>query len=227
MVAPRVSEKTKIFELEIVLTEVVPAVRRRVQVPGEVDLAVLHEVVQSVMGWTNSHLHEFEIVGRRYGIPDPDWPGQDVADETKEKLFRLVKAGDRFGYVYDFGDNWAHEITVEAVAAVEPGVCYPRCVAGQGACPPEDVGGIGGMRTSRPCSPTLTIPTAPSAWSGRAGRSTRTASTLTRPTGPWSGWPGGRWPRPRRRVPQRGLGRPSLRLRLGEAAVADQGAGQR
>ncbi|WP_224391792.1 plasmid pRiA4b ORF-3 family protein [Pseudonocardia sp. ICBG1293] len=146
MVAPRVSEKTKIFELEIVLTEVVPAVRRRVQVPGEVDLAVLHEVVQSVMGWTNSHLHEFEIVGRRYGIPDPDWPGQDVADETKEKLFRLVKAGDRFGYVYvyDFGDNWAHEITVEAVAAVEPGVCYPRCVAGQGACPPEDVGGIGG-----------------------------------------------------------------------------------
>ncbi|WP_224386383.1 plasmid pRiA4b ORF-3 family protein [Pseudonocardia sp. ICBG1293] len=144
MVAPRVSEKTKIFELEIVLTEVVPAGRRRVQVPGEVDLAVLHEVVQSVMGWTNSHLHEFEIVGRRYGIPDPDWPGQDVADETKEKLFRLVKAGDRFGYVYDFGDNWAHEITVEAVAAVEPGVCYPRCVAGQGACPPEDVGGIGG-----------------------------------------------------------------------------------
>ncbi|WP_346094601.1 plasmid pRiA4b ORF-3 family protein, partial [Pseudonocardia benzenivorans] len=144
MVAPRVSAKTKIFELEIVLTEVAPAVRRRVQVPGEVDLSVLHEVVQSVMGWTNSHLHEFEIAGRRYGIPDPDWPGQDVADESKGKLFRLVKAGDRFGYVYDFGDNWTHEITVEAVVAAEPGVRYPRCVAGQGACPPEDVGGIWG-----------------------------------------------------------------------------------
>ncbi|WP_240157500.1 plasmid pRiA4b ORF-3 family protein [Pseudonocardia broussonetiae] len=136
--------KTKIFELEIVLAEVRPSVRRRVQVPGEIDLAVLHEVVQSAMGWTNSHLHEFEIAGRRYGIPDPDWPAQDVTDESKGKLFRLVKQGDRFGYVYDFGDNWAHEITVDKVFTAEPGVRYPRCVAGQGACPPEDVGGIWG-----------------------------------------------------------------------------------
>jgi hypothetical protein len=144
MPAPRVSAKTKIFELEIVLAGVQPAVRRRVQVPGEVDLSVLHEVVQSVMGWTNSHLHEFEIAGRRYGIPDPDWPSQHVTDEAKAKLFRLVKAGDRFGYVYDFGDNWTHEIAVEKVFAAEAGVRYPRCVSGQGACPPEDVGGVWG-----------------------------------------------------------------------------------
>jgi hypothetical protein len=136
--------KTKIFELEIVLAGVQPPVRRRVQVPGEVDLAVLHEVVQSVMGWTNSHLHEFEIAGRRYGIPDPDWPSQQVTDESRAKLFRLVKPGDRFGYVYDFGDNWAHELTVKRVFAAEAGVRYPRCIAGQGACPPEDVGGIWG-----------------------------------------------------------------------------------
>jgi hypothetical protein len=144
MPAPRVSVKTKIFELEIVLAGVAPPVRRRVQVPGEVDLAVLHEVVQSVMGWTNSHLHEFEIAGRRYGIPDPDWPSQQVTDESRAKLFRLVKPGDRFGYVYDFGDNWAHELTVKRVFAAQPGVRYPRCIAGQGACPPEDVGGIWG-----------------------------------------------------------------------------------
>lgn len=55
------------------MEEVEPPVRRRVQVPGEMSLAVLHEVVQSAMGWTNSHLHEFEIDGRRYGMPDPDW----------------------------------------------------------------------------------------------------------------------------------------------------------
>lgn len=141
MPAPRVSVKTRIFELEIVLAEVQPPVRRRVQVPGEIDLAVLHEVVQSVVGWTNSHLHEFEIAGRRYGIPDPDWGDQNLVDEAKGKLFRLVKHGDRFGYLYDFGDNWAHQVTVEKIIAAQPGVRYPRCVAGQGACPPEDVGG--------------------------------------------------------------------------------------
>jgi hypothetical protein len=141
MPAPRVTVKTKIFELEIVLEQVQPSVRRRVQVPGEASLAVLHEVVQSVMGWSNSHLHEFNIAGRRFGMPDPGGGDQDLTDEAKGKLFRLVKQGDRFGYLYDFGDNWAHRITVEKVAAAEPGVRYPRCMTGQGACPPEDVGG--------------------------------------------------------------------------------------
>src|SRR3954463_2237410 len=144
MPAPRVTVKTKIFELEIVLAEVEPLVRRRLQVPGDVDLAVLHEVVQSAMGWTNSHLHEFEIAGRRYGIPDPDWDGQEIVDEARGKLFRLVKQGDRFGYLYDFGDNWAHHLSVDKVVAAEPGVRYPRCIAGEGACPPEDVGGTWG-----------------------------------------------------------------------------------
>jgi hypothetical protein len=133
--------KTKIFELEIVLEAVEPPVWRRVQVPGEVSLAVLHEVVQSAMGWTNSHLHEFEIEGRRYGLPDPDWDDHDVTDEATSKLFRVVKQGDRFGYLYDFGDSWAHRLTVEKITSPEPGVRYPRCVSGQGACPPEDVGG--------------------------------------------------------------------------------------
>jgi hypothetical protein len=141
MPAPRVTTKTKIFELELVLEEVEPPVRRRVQVPGEVSLAVLHEVVQSTMGWTNAHLHEFTIDGRRYGMPDPDWDDQDVTDEAKVKLFRLVRVGDWFGYLYDFGDNWAHRLTVEKIIAAEPGVRYPRCVSGQRACPPEDVGG--------------------------------------------------------------------------------------
>jgi hypothetical protein len=117
-----------------VLEEVELPVRRRVQVPGEVSLAV-----QSVMGWNNSHLHEFDIDGRRYGIPDPDWGDQDVTDEAKSKLFRLVGQGARFRYLYDFGDNWAHRLTVEKIAAPEPGVRYPRCVSGRGGCPPEDV----------------------------------------------------------------------------------------
>jgi Plasmid pRiA4b ORF-3-like protein len=141
MLAPRVTAKTRVFEMEVVLEDVRPLVCRRVQVPGEVSLAVLHEVVQSVMGWTDSHLHEFEIGGARYGRRDRDWDERDVADEGKVKLFRLVGRGDQLGYVYDFGDTWAHVLTVVKVIAPEPGVRYPRCVSGCGACPPEDVGG--------------------------------------------------------------------------------------
>jgi hypothetical protein len=141
MSATRVTAKTKIFELGIVLEAVQPLVQRRVQVPGEVSLAVLHEVVQASVGWTNSHLHEFEIAGRRYGIPDPDWDDQSVADEAESTLISLVGPRDRFTYVYDFGDSWIHEMTVVKILSPEQGVRYPRCISGQGACPPEDVGG--------------------------------------------------------------------------------------
>ena len=49
-----------------------------------------------------------------------------------------------FSYEYDFGDSWEHRIEVEKVLLPEPGVRYPRCLAGKRACPPEDVGGIFG-----------------------------------------------------------------------------------
>ncbi|WP_214404087.1 plasmid pRiA4b ORF-3 family protein [Pseudonocardia lacus] len=132
--------KTKIFRIEIVLADVEPVVRRVVEVPGEASLAVLHEVVQDAMGWEHAHLHEFDIAGQRYGLPDPDWD-TGVVDESRAKLFRLLSVGDEAGYVYDFGDNWHHVLVVDAVIAPEAGVRYPRCVAGEGACPPEDVGG--------------------------------------------------------------------------------------
>ncbi len=143
MVKPRVTAKTRIFRIKIVLADVAPLVRRVVEVPGEVSLAVLHEVVQEAMGWEQAHLHEFGTGGVRYGMPDPDWD-TEVADESRTKLFRLAAAGDRMDYVYDFGDGWEHDLLVEDVVDAEPGVRYPRCVDGQGACPPEDVGGIPG-----------------------------------------------------------------------------------
>jgi hypothetical protein len=143
MASPRVTARTKIFRIEIVLTDVRPVVRRVVEVPGEISLAVLHEVVQDAMGWENAHLHEFDIGGARCGLPDPDWES-GVGDELKVKLFRVVGVGDRMGYVYDLGDGWEHVLAVESVTAPRVGVRYPRCVAGEGACPPEDVGGVTG-----------------------------------------------------------------------------------
>jgi hypothetical protein len=137
----RVGEKTRIFQLKVALREVRPPVWRRVLVPGEMDLAELHAVLQTAMGWSNSHLHEFEVEdGDRFGVPDPDW-GDGVGDESKVRLFRVAEEGSRLRYLYDFGDGWEHDVTVEKVGDPQPGTRYPRCVAGRRACPPEDVGG--------------------------------------------------------------------------------------
>jgi len=137
----RVTAKSKIYEIKIELREVGPAVLRRVQVPGGMSLAGLHQVVQVAMGWTDSHLHEFEVNGVRYGLPDPDCDVDEVRDEARAKLCRLLGQGDRMDYAYDFGDGWTHRLTVEKILAPQPGVSYPRCVSGRRACPPEDVGG--------------------------------------------------------------------------------------
>jgi hypothetical protein len=66
-------------------------------------------------------------------------------NESRFKLNQLVgREGFKFRYEYDFGDGWLHDLMVEKIKPVEKGVYYPICVAGKNACPPEDVGGIGG-----------------------------------------------------------------------------------
>jgi hypothetical protein len=112
-----------------------------VQVPAEFTLARLHDTLQEVMGWTDSHLHSFEIRGEHFGVPSPeDWT--PLHDERRARLADVLAAPkERALYTYDFGDNWEHEIVVENILQPEPQVRYPVCVAGRRACPPEDVGG--------------------------------------------------------------------------------------
>lgn len=57
-------------------------------------------------------------------------------------LADLRTKGTKLRYVYDFGDDWTHQIEVEAVAPLVPRADYPRCLAGRRACPPEDCGGL-------------------------------------------------------------------------------------
>jgi hypothetical protein len=136
--------KETIYQLKVTLQHVRPPVWRRFQVRGRTTLAGLHRVLQTVMGWTDSHLHEFEIALDRYGIPDPE-DDYEVADERDFRLEQVVPVqGLHFTYRYDFGDNWEHTLYVEKILPPEPAQRYPFCLAGQNACPPEDVGGIGG-----------------------------------------------------------------------------------
>jgi hypothetical protein len=136
-------------QLRVELKHITPHVWRRVIVPETVTLAKLHTILQAAMGWAGGHLHEYEIARRRYGIPDPDWPTDEpVHDERRVKLKTFVEARvRRFLYLYDFGDDWEHEITLEDLLAPKTGGPRVRCVAGENACPPEDVGGEPGYES--------------------------------------------------------------------------------
>jgi len=135
----------RIYQMTVTLKGIRPPIWRRVQVPGTLPLAEFHEVIQTVFGWTDTHLHQFVIAGRTYGQPDDFDEG--VEDESAVTLAQVIGTRTkRFLYVYDFGDNWEHEVAVEKVIAGNSASEQPLCLGGKRHRPPEDCGGPPGYR---------------------------------------------------------------------------------
>lgn len=139
---PKNSSKQMMFQMKIRLADAPVPIWRRVVIKGDTPLNVVHEIFQIVMGWWNTHLHDFEANGKRYA--DINVMEEDAAkyeDESKFCLADLVSGrADAFVYNYDYGDDWRHEIVVEAIVSGQ-GDGFVTCICGKRACPPEDVGG--------------------------------------------------------------------------------------
>ena len=139
--------KDGIFQLKVVLAGSKPPIWGRIQVPGSLTLTVLHKVLQWAMGWEDDHLHEFVIGGTNYGAsaPSDNLFAHEMRDESRVRLKDAIPpAGKSFRYIYDFGDDWIHEITVENTDLPDEGASYPLCLEGENACPREDSGGLYG-----------------------------------------------------------------------------------
>jgi len=133
------------IRMTVTLADVAPPVWREVILPGAWHLGKVHAAVQLAMGWDGSHLHEFEAGDLRWGQPDPAWGGSgEVRREVTARLHEvLVSVGDVLAYTYDFGDDWRHEL--RAIELLPP-TATATCLAGEGACPPEDCGGPWGYQ---------------------------------------------------------------------------------
>lgn len=133
-----------ILQLRVSLEDIEPRIWRRVQVPDSYTLKQLHRVIQIVIGWEDSHLHEFSLSGKRYGEPNPE-DEESVIDERMVRLRDLpLTIGVSIGYEYDFGDDRRHQLVLEKTMVPDPEANYPACIAGARNAPPEDVGGAGG-----------------------------------------------------------------------------------
>jgi len=144
------ADSGSVYQFKITLIGSKPSIWRRIQV-ADCTLDKLHEHIQTAMGWTNSHLHQFKIKGKRYFDPAlivDGYDDSDCVDSTRTRISKILPgSGKRFSFIYeyDFGDSWYHEILFEGCPQKQPGQRYPLCVEGALACPPEDVGGIGGF----------------------------------------------------------------------------------
>jgi hypothetical protein len=133
-----------LYQLKITLRDSRPPIWRRIIVPANIKLSRLHDVLQTVMPWTNSHLHQFIVAGVFYGTLD----GEGGTETLNEKRYTLVDLApgpkSAFIYEYDFGDGWEHKIVVEKVLPPNPALKHAICLAGKNACPPDDSGGMFG-----------------------------------------------------------------------------------
>jgi hypothetical protein len=135
------SSPTSTYQLKVTLRDTHPAIWRRIQVPDSILLPHLHGVLQLAMGWTNSHLHLFQVGKLNFAEPSPD-DDLPVIDYSSVQLNQVAPdVGDSLVYLYDFGDSWGHDIVVEKILPGDTGTQILGCLDGQRACPPEDVGG--------------------------------------------------------------------------------------
>lgn len=140
-------ETVRGFRLRLDLLHTKPPVWRRIDIPGDLTLSRLHEVVQAAMGWTDSHLHRFRTAtgfnAPTFLTPFDASEGDEGVMEDDVRLDQIISAaGDRLWYDYDFGDNWEHVLRVETVLDEPPRA--PICIVGRKACPPEDCSGVWG-----------------------------------------------------------------------------------
>lgn len=133
------------YILHISITFSDPLIWRRIQVPGELNLTQLHEVIQKAMGWSDSYVHQF-LIGKiayeptqRQNIPRES----KRFDEAKYKLYTLEEGMTfMFTYLYASGEGWEHEITVEEIVPPTTKLSHSILLSGEMACPPEEVGDV-------------------------------------------------------------------------------------
>lgn len=137
----------KIYQIRVSLRDSDPLIWRRLQLPSTMLLSDFHLVIQDCMGWTNSHLHEFE----KENVIYTDFMDDELASIQKMVPYQgmmlcelMVEKGERIVYRYDFGDDWIHDVELEGIFSPIKETIYPIFLAGEWRCPPEDCGGLDG-----------------------------------------------------------------------------------
>ncbi|MBW2641007.1 MAG: plasmid pRiA4b ORF-3 family protein [Deltaproteobacteria bacterium] len=134
------------YQIKITLSTK-PPIWRWFLIPGNYNFSDFHRAIQDVMGWDESHLHEFEVInpitGQKEYIGIPEENDDEIISGDKRRVSDIFSMDNCKGkYFYDFGDYWAHLIELEKVFQIERNKKYPICIQGEGTSPPEDCGGL-------------------------------------------------------------------------------------
>lgn len=144
----------QVYQFRIELRDIEPKIWRAIQVPETYTFWDFHVAIQDAMGWLDCHLHEFIVtdpITRKkviIGTPTEEEEGFFIEETIPGWKVMIAdgfsKRNKKAYYCYDFGDDWQHIIKLEKILPKDKEQIYPRCIAGERACPPEDCGSTPG-----------------------------------------------------------------------------------
>lgn len=145
----------KYYEIEVSLLGIEPKIFRTFVLPASSTFRDLHDAIQDADGWEDDHMHVFwDEKGREFagGSPIEGYDtGSSVKEDSRVKLYSYFadgKGAKNCTYIYDFGDNWEHEVRLKRV--FESDEQFDRkLLDGARAFPPEDCGGVWGYEECR------------------------------------------------------------------------------
>lgn len=123
-----------------------PVMSRTIEIRGDQTLEKLHEVIFKAFDREDEHLYEFQIGGkgpndpkaRRYGTFGENEAVEMAGDVTETTIDTLkFKKDETFGYWFDFGDDWWHQINVIAIEKKTAKGKYPKITDRVGQSPPQ------------------------------------------------------------------------------------------
>ncbi len=121
---------------------------RTIQIRGEQTLEDLHKVIFKAFDRFDEHLYEFLLgVGPDdrsaiYSLPaeaEVPWLEEEMTGDVRTTTIDSLglELGRAFGYRFDFGDDWLHQIDVTAIDDYSGKGKYPKITKKVGKSPPQ------------------------------------------------------------------------------------------
>lgn len=147
-------EKVEKYTLRVTLQGIKPSIFRKFNVPSNISLRHLSELIIDLMGWRGEHLNHFRK-GDNYYAPAYQREGEMPIMFCQARNFNqedfvlsdlLSEKGKSIEWEYDFGDSWCHDVRLSSIGEYSDGEPLISFIQGKRACPPEDCGGVWGYQ---------------------------------------------------------------------------------
>ena len=136
-----IKEKTEQIYTFRVDLKYAPGIWRKIEIKGTQSLHHLHQIIVEAFERDDDHLYAFfmnNVAWDNSAEYGPPYGETDARNSMKAKINSLgLQNKSKFLYIFDFGDDWEHPLTLLSIRQETPTGKFPRIVGFKGDAPPQ------------------------------------------------------------------------------------------